>query len=83
MIHPTPLPRPMSLGLTAASCFALALDVLESHTSAPLRLRDHASGPECEVFEVQEEFELGPPGRRYVIAVRHDDLHVASVYPLF
>lgn len=83
MIHPTPLPRPSSLGLTAASCFARALDALETHTNAPLRLCEHASGPECEVFELQEEFELGPPGRRFVIAVRHDDPGQPSVYPLF
>lgn len=54
----------------ASRCLARGLDALARHTEAPLRLRDHVSGPECEVFELQEEFELGPPGRRFVVSVR-------------
>jgi hypothetical protein len=57
------------ISLAAARCLARGLDALEEHTDAPLRLRDHVSGPDCEVFELQEEFELGPPGRRFLVSV--------------
>lgn len=60
------------MSLEASRCLARGLDVLAAYTEAPLRLRDHVSGPECEVFELQEEFELGPPGRRFIVSVRRE-----------
>ncbi|MFN8121786.1 MAG: hypothetical protein U0237_05095 [Thermoleophilia bacterium] len=53
----------------ACGCLARVLDVLDHHTEAPLRVRGHASSWTHEVFEVQEEFELGPSGRRYLLSV--------------
>lgn len=53
----------------ACGCLARVLDVLDDHTEAPLRVRGHATSWTHEVFEVQEEFELGPKGRRYLLSV--------------
>jgi hypothetical protein len=53
----------------AVGCLARVLDVLDDHTEAPLRVRGHSSTRSCEVFEVQEEFELGPRGRRFLLSV--------------
>ena len=55
--------------LRAVGCLARVLDALDAHTEAPLRIRGHATTAGCEVFEVQEEFELGPRGRRYLLSV--------------
>lgn len=53
-------------------CLAQGLEAIDRHTEAPLRLLGHASGPMHEVFEMREEFELGPRGRRFLISVdRH------------
>ena len=53
----------------ANGCLARGLDALDAHTTAPLRLRAHHSTDFYEVFDVQEEFELGPRGRRYLLSV--------------
>ena len=61
--------------MTPRACGALArmLDVLDGHTEAPLRIRGHATSWTHEVFEVQEEFELGPRGRRFLLSVASSD----------
>jgi hypothetical protein len=53
----------------AKDCLARALAALELFTEAPHRLRDHSSGPGVEIFDLQEEFELGPRGQRFIVAV--------------
>lgn len=65
----------------ANGALARVLDALDHHTEAPLRLRGHSSTPVNEVFELQEEFELGPRGRRFLLSVNtvHPD---AMVVPL-
>ena len=57
--------------LTARACASLArgLDALHAHTEAPLRVRAHAKGDAHDVFDLQEEFELGPRGRRFILSV--------------
>ena len=45
------------------------LDALDTHTEAPLRVKGHAIGRGHDVFDVQEEFELGPRGRRFILSV--------------
>lgn len=53
----------------AVGALACMLEVLDGHTEAPLRVRGHAASWSHEVFEVQEEFELGPRGRRFLLSV--------------
>lgn len=53
----------------ARASLAQGLDVLDTHTEAPLRVRGHAIGHGHDVFDVQEEFELGPCGRRFILSV--------------
>jgi len=53
----------------AMGCLVHGLDALDTVTEAPLRMRGHATGPAHEVFEVQEEFELGPRGRRFLMSI--------------
>lgn len=55
--------------LRARGCLARVLDALDAHTEAPLRIRGHSTTASYEVFEVQEEFELGSPGRRFLLSV--------------
>lgn len=57
--------------LTPRACRSLAhgLDALGPITEAPLRVRGHAVGHGNDVFDVQEEFELGPSGRRFLVSV--------------
>lgn len=57
--------------LTARARASLAhgLDALDTHTEAPLRVKGHAIGRGHDVFDVQEEFELGPRGRRFILSV--------------
>jgi hypothetical protein len=57
--------------LTARARRSLAhgLDALDRHTEAPLRIRGHAGGRGNDVFDVEEEFELGPRGRRFLVSV--------------
>jgi len=57
--------------LNAGACVSLAhgMRAMEAHTDAPLRVRGHSSGDGYEVFDLQEEFELGPRGRRYLLSV--------------
>lgn len=59
------------LWLTARARASLArgLDALDPHTEAPLRVKGHAIGRGHDVFDVQEEFELGPRGRRFLLSV--------------
>ena len=59
------------LALTARARTSLArgLHALNDHTEAPLRVRAHASGGANDVFDLQEEFELGPRGRRFILSV--------------
>jgi hypothetical protein len=60
---------PVRLSARARASLARGLDALDSHTEAPLRVRGHASGHGNEVFDLQEEFELGPRGRRFLLSV--------------
>ena len=53
----------------AAESLAHGLHALDTHTEAPLRVRGHAIGRGHDVFDVQEEFELGPRGRRFILSV--------------
>lgn len=53
----------------AQASLARGLDALDTHTEAPLRVRGHAIGRGHDVFDVQEEFELGPRGRRFILSV--------------
>jgi hypothetical protein len=53
----------------ARDCLVRALSVLDAHTNAPLRVQAHSSDGACEVFELQEEFELGALGRRFLMSV--------------
>lgn len=66
MHHPLDEPR-----LTARSRLSLVhgLDALDVHTEAPLRIRGHVIGRGHDVFDVEEEFELGPRGRRFLVSV--------------
>jgi hypothetical protein len=63
----------------ANGCLARGLDALDAHTTAPLRLRAHHSTAFYEVFDVQEEFELGPRGRRYLLSVAGSNRHALLV----
>lgn len=53
----------------AQANLAHGLVALDAHTEAPLRVRGHAIGRGHDVFDVQEEFELGPRGRRFLLSV--------------
>ncbi len=53
----------------ARASLARGLDALEPHTEAPLRVRAHVTGRGHDVFDVEEEFELGPRGRRFLLSV--------------
>ena len=53
----------------ARATLALGLNALDRHTEAPLRVRGHAMGRGHDVFDVEEEFELGPSGRRFLLSV--------------
>jgi hypothetical protein len=67
----TPHPPHDEPWLTARARTSLArgLDALHHHTQAPLRVRAHARGGAHDVFDLQEEFELGPRGRRFILSV--------------
>lgn len=69
----------------ANGALARVLDALDRHTEAPLRLRGHSSTPANEVFELQEEFELGPRGRRFLLSVNtvHPDAMVVPLRPTY
>jgi len=58
-----------SLTARARTGLAHGLDAIAGHTEAPLRVLGHADGRGHEVFDLQEEFELGPRGRRYLLSV--------------
>ena len=62
-IDPVPLPE------RARTSLAEALGALDRHTDAPLRVRAHAAGRGTDIFDLQEEFELGPRGRRFLLSV--------------
>jgi hypothetical protein len=53
----------------AAGCLARGLAVLDDRTDAPLRVVGHASLARHEIFEVEEAFELGSGGRRFLMSV--------------
>lgn len=53
----------------ARASLACGLDALGGLSEAPLRVRGHASAAAHEVFDLQEEFELGPCGRRFILSV--------------
>jgi hypothetical protein len=65
----TPHDEPLRLSARACTSLARGLDALGPHTEAPLRVRGHAVGRGHDVFDVQEEFELGPRGRRFLLSV--------------
>jgi hypothetical protein len=53
-------------------CLARAVEAVEVRTEAPLRVLTHFRADAREVFELREEFELGQPGRRFLVSVdRH------------
>jgi hypothetical protein len=56
----------------ARASLAHGMEAIAAHTDAPLRVRGHSSGDGYEVFDLQEEFELGPRGRRYLLSVDAD-----------
>ena len=60
------------LNAGARASLAHGMEAMSAHTDAPLRVRGHSSGEGYEVFDLQEEFELGPRGRRYLISVDAD-----------
>lgn len=66
MLSPHDEPR---LSARARRSLVHGLDALDAHTEAPLRVRAHATGRGNDVFDVQEEFELGPRGRRFLVSV--------------
>lgn len=66
MTHPSDDPH---LTARARRSLAHGLQALGPHTEAPLRVRGHALGRGHDVFDVQEEFELGPLGRRFLVSV--------------
>lgn len=53
----------------ARARLARGLVALDRHTEAPLRVRGHVPGEGHDLFDLQEEFELGPRGRRFLLAV--------------
>jgi hypothetical protein len=54
-------------------CLARAVEAVEVRTDAPLRVMTHFRVDAREVFELQEEFELGRTGRRFLVSVdRHE-----------
>jgi DNA-binding transcriptional LysR family regulator len=57
------------LTASARPTLARGLHALHDHPAAPLRVRAHARGGAHDVFDLQEEFELGPRGRRFIISV--------------
>ena len=68
----------LSLTARARTSLAHGLHALHDHTEAPLRVRAHARGAVrilsaeallLDVFDLQEEFELGPRGRRFILSV--------------
>jgi hypothetical protein len=64
-------PRPRDPWLSSGERAALAhgLPALEGHTDAPLRVVGLAARHGRQVFDLQEEFELGPRGRRFLLSV--------------
>lgn len=66
-----PSSRPRDPWLSAGERAALAegLPALDGHTEAPLRVVGLAAREGHRVFDLQEEFELGPAGRRFLLSV--------------
>ena len=60
------------LNAGARASLAHGMVAVGAHTEAPLRVRGHSSGAGYEVFDLQEEFELGPRGRRFLLSVDAD-----------
>ncbi len=63
------LPDDLRLTARARRSLVHGLDALDTYTEAPLRVRGHAIGRGHDVFDVEEEFELGPRGRRFLVSV--------------
>jgi hypothetical protein len=57
------------LNAAARASLAHGIEAMAAHTDAPLRVCGHSSGRGYEVFDLREEFELGPLGRRYLLSV--------------
>ena len=60
------------LNAGARASLAHGIEAMAAHTDAPLRVRGHSSADGYEVFDLQEEFELGPRGRRFLLSVDAD-----------
>jgi hypothetical protein len=63
---------PSALSARATACLAQGLAALEARTDAPLRVLGCASVASRVVFELEEAFELGPAGRRFLVSVDAD-----------
>ena len=68
----TGMPEPQqfdSLNAHEQKLLSRVLEALDAYTTAPVRLRGHSTDGVCTVFELQEEFELGDPGRRFLMSI--------------
>ena len=57
------------LNARARASLGRALRAVDAHTEAPLRVRGHNRGRGHDVFDVEEEFEIGDRGRRFLLSV--------------
>jgi hypothetical protein len=57
------------LNARARASLGRALRAFDAHSEAPLRVRGHARGRGHDVFDVQEEFEIGDRGRRFLLSI--------------
>lgn len=69
------------LNAGARASLADGIEAMAAHTDAPLRVRGHSSGRGYEVFDLQEEFEVGPRGRRFLLSVdpHHGEMLLLAV----
>ncbi len=65
-------PDDLWLNARARRSLGQALRAVDPHTEAPLRVRGHARGGGHDVFDVEEEFEIGDRGRRFLLSVDPD-----------
>lgn len=66
-------PDELWLSARARASLGRALRAVDPHTEAPLRVRGHAGSRGHDVFDVEEEFEIGNRGRRFLLSVDADD----------
>jgi hypothetical protein len=66
---PTSPPRDPWLSARERAVLAEGLPALDGHTEAPLRVVGLAARQGRQVFDLQEEFELGLAGRRFLLSV--------------